>query len=68
MKQTFPVAPSSSRLVAKGDVPPDVVINAFIQKYHTLDINVGRLGVLLAKYSFFGDAVLDGSTLKGKGN
>ena len=60
---------SRGRPVAKGDVPPDVVINAFIQKYRALDVNnVGRLGVLLARYSFFGDAVLDGSTLKGKGN
>ena len=60
---------SRGRQAAKGDIPPDVVINAFMQKYSTLDVtNVGRLGVLLAKYSYFGDAVLEGSTLKGKGN
>ena len=30
--------------------------------------NVGRFGVLLARCSFFGDDVLQVSTLKGKGN
>ena len=30
--------------------------------------NAGRLGVLLARCSFFGDDVLQVSTLRGKGN
>lgn len=38
-------------------------------KNRSLDIrNVGRLGVLLARCVFFGDDVMQGSTLKGKGN
>ena len=51
-----------------GNLKPDIVINAFSKKYTTLDSsNVGRLGVLLAHYCFFGDRVLQESTLKGKG-
>ena len=51
-----------------GNLKPDIVINAFSKKYTTLDSsNVGRLGVLLARYCFFGDHVLQESTLKGKG-
>ena len=30
--------------------------------------NVGRLGVLLARYTYFGDELLHDCTLKGKGN
>ena len=55
--------------IPKGDLPADVVINAFMVKNdNTLDVNnVGRLAVLLARYTFFGDGVLQESTLKGKG-
>ena len=57
-----------SRSDPSGDLPADVVINAFMLKNNTLDVsNVGRLGVLLARYTFFGDEVLQESTLKGKG-
>lgn len=53
--------------IPSGDVPSDVVIKAFLQK-NTLDINnVGRLGVLLARYTYFGDKLLHDCTLKGKG-
>ena len=49
-----------------GNLKPDIVVNAFSKKYTTLDSsNVGRLGVLLAHYCFFGDRVLQESTLKG---
>ena len=58
-----------SHPVPRGDVPVKRVIKAFLSKNNILDIsNVGRLGVLLARYSFFGDELLQGSTLKGKGS
>lgn len=55
--------------IPKGDVPADIVIKAFMLKNgNSLDLNnVGRLGVLLARYTFFGDGILQESTLKGKG-
>ena len=55
--------------IPKGDIAADVVMTAFMQRNNnTLDINnVGRLGVLLARYTFFGDDILQDSTLKGKG-
>lgn len=50
------------------DVSADVVINAFMLKTATLHVNnVGRLAVLLARYAYYGDEVLQESTLKGKG-
>ena len=43
-------------------------MSSFMLKNNTLDVsNVGRLGVLLAQHTFFGDEVLQESTLKGKG-
>ena len=55
-----------SRSNPSGDLPADVVINAFMVKNNTLGVsNVGRLGVLLARYTFFSDEVLQESTLKG---
>ena len=51
-----------------GYLPADSVINAFLLKNNILDVsNVGRLAVLLARYTFFGDEVLQESTLKGRG-
>ena len=47
------------------------VVATFRSKLKGKDIdvtNVGRLGVLLARCSFFGDDFLQVSTLKGKGN
>lgn len=45
-----------TKTCARGDISADVVINAFEQKTNKLDANnVGRLGLLLARYSFFGD-------------
>ena len=50
--------------------PVGDVIKAFLLKNkNTLDINnVGKLGIGLARYSFFGDEVLKISSLKGKGS
>ena len=61
---------SRHRPIPMGDVPADVVINAFLQKNgNSLDMNnVGLLGVLLAQYTYFGDELLQECTLKGKGN
>ena len=60
---------SRNNPIPRGDVAADVVINAFMLKNNnTLDVNnVGRLGVLLARYTFFGDELLQESSLKGKG-
>ena len=67
--QTISSLDELTKTCAKGDVPADVVVKAFMQKIgYKLDANnVGRLGVLLARYSFFGDGILHESTLKGKG-
>ena len=45
--------------IPRGDIAADVIITAFMQRNNnTLDINnVGRLGVLLARYTFFGDDI-----------
>lgn len=56
---------SRNNPIPSGDVSADV---AFTLKNNTLDVNnVGRLAVLLAWYAYYGDEVLQESTLKGKG-
>ena len=65
-KDFFSQVFSSSSLI-----PVSTVVSVFGSKMKGKGIdssNVGRFGVLLARCSFFGDDVLQVSTLKGKGN
>jgi hypothetical protein len=55
---------SRNNPIPRGDVAAGVVMNAY---NNTLDANnVGRLGVLLARYTFVGDELPQESLLKGK--
>ena len=61
----------SKVFLSSGLIPVSTVASVFGSKVKGKGIdasNVGRFGVLLARCSFFGDDILQVSTLKGKGN